>query len=110
MGLFGSLRSYPGQKKGLRFMKKDVRRPVLVQILVLRGHVPPPPPVGTSLESNTTQPLAECTLHRYYQAPDVLSFDIRFGAVRGRLYLPPGEAKQNKTDNCLGLCMTSSIV
>lgn len=87
MGIFWSLQPAPGQRSGLRLMKRDSRQPLVVQLTVLSGHLTTEQAV-TSYQSSTT--LAVKTIYRTYVAPGVTAFDIRAGTLRGRLYLPPG--------------------
>jgi hypothetical protein len=87
MGLFWSLQPAPGQKEGLRFMKRNVRQPIVVHLGVLAGH-------WTSqieLEDHPRKMTGK-TIYRRYAAPDVHTFDVRVGTLRGRLHLPPGKA------------------
>jgi Acyl-CoA thioester hydrolase/BAAT N-terminal region len=85
MGLFWSLRQAPGQRRGLRLMKRDPRQPFVIEINVLSGH--------WNIDLDTAdhpQTLATKTVNRLYASRDVTSYDVRAGVLRGRLYLPPG--------------------
>jgi len=86
MGLFWSLQPAPGQKRGLRFLKRDSRQPIVVQLTVKSGHW------TTDLADHPSSTLAVKTIYRYYMAPGVTAFDIRAGKLRGRLFLPPGQS------------------
>ena len=86
MGLIWSMKQAPGQKRGLRLLKRDVTQPLVVLVSVLSGH-------WTTDCHMTDHPhkLAQITLHRHYQARDVICFDVRHGSLRGKLFVPPGK-------------------
>ncbi|XP_029902529.1 peroxisomal succinyl-coenzyme A thioesterase-like [Myripristis murdjan] len=82
MGLLWSMRPVPGSRTGLRLRKMDVRSPMVVLISVYKGHV---------FEGFREQPpMASAVTERWYMAPGVQRIDIREGAVRGTIFIPPG--------------------
>ena len=90
MGLFWSLQPAPGQKRGLRLMKRNARQPYDIQVNVLSDH-------ATSVLDvlDHTRRLAGVTVYRLYAARNVTAFDVCAGSLRGRLYLPPGKSRDS---------------
>ena len=86
MGLFWSLRQAPGQRRGLRLMKRAPRQPFVIEINVLAGHWD----IDFDAADHPQILMATKTVYRLYAARDVTSFDVRAGVLRGRLYIPPG--------------------
>ncbi|XP_042218787.1 acyl-coenzyme A thioesterase 5-like isoform X2 [Homarus americanus] len=86
MGLIGSLVPAPNEYKYTRFFKRDVENPNIVKMTVHKGHLSDEalcsPVVG--------EPLATLTHLRHYMSPGVQRIPVRFGKVRGCLFLPPG--------------------
>lgn len=85
MGLFWSLKVLPGEREGIRLLKKDTSEPLRYKLLVYDGFVE----AAEVLQSGVT-PLITKALNRWYRAKGVTVKIIRSGAVRGKLYLPPG--------------------
>ncbi|XP_014674561.1 PREDICTED: acyl-coenzyme A amino acid N-acyltransferase 1-like [Priapulus caudatus] len=84
MGLFCSMLPVPGQKKGLRLIKKDVTTAMTFDIGVYDGvhHV-----TGT----RHTTPLMSCgSVERSYLAEGVTVQEVEQGNIRGKLFLPKG--------------------
>ncbi|KAM3852016.1 LOW QUALITY PROTEIN: acyl-coenzyme A amino acid N-acyltransferase 1-like [Vipera latastei] len=80
MGLFYTLKA---EKMFHRLLKRDVTgSPFYVQISLFNSTVITPLP--------TDEPLATCTVERWYTAPGVERIPIKSGRVRGALFLPPG--------------------
>ncbi|XP_026538351.1 bile acid-CoA:amino acid N-acyltransferase isoform X2 [Notechis scutatus] len=80
MGLFYTLKA---EKMFHRLLKRDVTgSPFYVQISLFNSAVVVPLP--------THEPLATCTVERWYAAPGVERIPIKSGKVRGALFLPPG--------------------
>ena len=84
MGLLWSMKQAPGQRKGLRLMKKDVTKPYNVEIKCFDDHIICP--IETSLE-----PLSSATFHKSYVADGVKRIPVREGRIRGSLFIPPGD-------------------
>ncbi|XP_014674582.1 PREDICTED: acyl-coenzyme A amino acid N-acyltransferase 1-like [Priapulus caudatus] len=84
MGLFCSLVPMPGQKKGLRLIKKDVTTPLTFELSVYDGihHIDD--------IDHTTPMLAFTSIERSYLAKGVSVQEINHGNIRGRLFLPEG--------------------
>ncbi|XP_014665906.1 PREDICTED: acyl-coenzyme A amino acid N-acyltransferase 2-like [Priapulus caudatus] len=84
MGLFCSLVPMPGQKKGLRLIKKDVTTPLTFDLRVYDGihHIDD--------IDHTTPILAFTSIERSYLAKGVSVQEINHGNIRGRLFLPEG--------------------
>lgn len=81
MGLFYTLKA---EKMFHRLLKRDVTgSPFYVQISLFNSTVITPLP--------TDEPLATCTVERWYTAPGVERIPIKSGRVRGALFLPPGK-------------------
>ncbi|XP_015744128.1 bile acid-CoA:amino acid N-acyltransferase isoform X2 [Python bivittatus] len=80
MGLFYCLKA---EKMFHRLVKRDVTgSPFYVQISLFNSSVILPLP--------TEEPLATCTVERWYVAPGVERIPVKSGRVRGALFLPPG--------------------
>ena len=86
MGLLWSLTPCPGQRKGIRLMKKDVTQPLNVHLSVVPGYVA----IDTKDEHSSHTSLARTTLRRSYMGPGVQRIPVRHGRLRGMLFLPPG--------------------
>lgn len=81
MGLFYTLKA---EKMFHRLLKRDVTgSPFYVQISLFDSAVIVPLPMH--------EPLATCTVERWYAAPGVERIPIKCGRVRGALFLPPGK-------------------
>ncbi|CAL4116917.1 unnamed protein product, partial [Meganyctiphanes norvegica] len=86
MGLIGCLKPAPHEYKYTRFFKRDVEKPNIVDVSVYSEHLD-----DTALYSeNVDAPLASLTHQRHYMAPGVQKIPVRYGKVRGSLFLPPG--------------------
>ena len=106
MGLFWSLQAAPGQKRGLRLLKRNVLQPLVVELSVLPGHW-----TADLHTVNHQQRLACQAINRLYAARDVVAFDVRAGSVRGRLYLPPGKfVNRPMTSQLRNCCANVSII
>ncbi|XP_013404572.1 acyl-coenzyme A amino acid N-acyltransferase 1 isoform X2 [Lingula anatina] len=86
MGLYWSMVPVPGQRDGLRLMKKDVTTPYNVHISLLSGHIDPYSP-----NNNVQVPVAEANIERLYMADNVERIPVREGALRGALFVPKGQ-------------------
>ncbi|XP_071530949.1 acyl-coenzyme A thioesterase 1-like [Panulirus ornatus] len=87
MGLIGSLLPAPKEYKHTRFFKRDVENPSIVKVTVHLGHLN-----GWDLCSpDADEPLAIVTHLRHYMAPGVQRIPVRYGKIRGCLFLPPGD-------------------
>ncbi|XP_072044067.1 peroxisomal succinyl-coenzyme A thioesterase-like isoform X2 [Amphiura filiformis] len=83
MGLFWSMTQSPGQKRGLRFMKKDVNKPMQITLSVHKGHLD-----ISALQ--TDAPIAKTQIQRSYMSSDVEIIKVRSGKVRGKVFKPKG--------------------
>lgn len=86
MGIFWSMEPLPGQKKGIRMMKKDIDMPFNCQLYVHQGHV-----TSDDIRAGQTMCVGSRTIERWYKNPDVVTEVVKAGRVRGKLYLPPGD-------------------
>ncbi|XP_013404605.1 acyl-coenzyme A amino acid N-acyltransferase 1 isoform X1 [Lingula anatina] len=86
MGLYWSMIPEPGQRNGLRLMKKDVTTPYNVHISLLSGHIDPYSPNNSKVQV----PVAETNIERLYMADNVERIPVREGALRGALFVPKG--------------------
>ncbi|XP_066970705.1 acyl-coenzyme A thioesterase 1-like isoform X2 [Macrobrachium rosenbergii] len=87
MGLFGSLAPAPNEYKYTRFFKRDVENPNIVTISVHDGHLS----AETLCSPEASKPLSSVVNERHYMAPGVQRIPVRYGKVRGSLFLPPGD-------------------
>ncbi|XP_069806576.1 acyl-coenzyme A thioesterase 1-like [Dendropsophus ebraccatus] len=84
MGLLWSLSPSVMEKPYQRLRKRSVHKaPMVVELLVHKGHTGPKALPGGVL--------AKTRLERLFMAPGVRRVRLREGAVRGSLFLPPGE-------------------
>ena len=84
MGLLWSMKPAPGQKKGLRLLKRDVTKPYNVVANCFDGHVTPP-------HETSLQPLSSTTFQRWYMAEGVKRMVVNNERFRGTLFIPPGD-------------------
>eukprot|EP00794_Sanderia_malayensis_P017001 gene17001-18714_t len=84
MGLFWSLRPAPGQRRGLRYIPKNIDKPMKFEVELFDGHI-------ESCSEKTL--LASTTVLRTYLAPWVEKKEINVGRLRGNLFLPKGEGR-----------------
>ncbi|XP_075886496.1 acyl-coenzyme A thioesterase 1-like [Nelusetta ayraudi] len=82
MGLVWGMRPVPGSHDALRFTKRNVCSPLLVNFSVYSSHH-----VGDFRE---LAPLASTLVERWYIAPGVQRIDVREKGVRATLFIPPG--------------------
>ncbi|XP_034273622.1 acyl-coenzyme A thioesterase 1-like [Pantherophis guttatus] len=82
MGLFWSLTPATIEKPYQRLEPEDVESPVKVQITVHKEYSQPGTIPG--------QVLAQTSVERWFTLPDVRRIRLKEGAVRGSLFLPPG--------------------
>lgn len=87
MGLLSSLSPALEKQKFTRFFKRDVENPNIVTMSVFRGHLSNEKLVG----EDRSEPLSTATHLRHYLAPGVQRIPVRYGKVRGCLFLPPGD-------------------
>lgn len=85
MGLFWSMRPEPLQKEHLRLLKKDVTTPLVVTVVVLKGHLD-----WGKLFDPSPKPLAELKVYRWYKDKSVRRERVRQGNVQGALFTPSG--------------------
>ena len=85
MGLFWSMRPEPLQKKHPRLLKKDVTTPLVVTVVVLKGHLG-----WEKLFDPSLKPLAELKVFRWYKDKCVRRERVRQGNVQGALFTPSG--------------------
>ncbi|XP_075470404.1 acyl-coenzyme A thioesterase 5-like [Ascaphus truei] len=84
MGLLWSLSPSVMEKPYKRLEKKDIlKSPMIVELLVHRGQVDP-----KGIPAEVT---ARLKVERLFAAPGVRRIRLKDGAVRGSLFLPPGE-------------------
>lgn len=83
MGLFWSLSPATIEKPYQRLEPEDVESPVKVQITVHQEYSQPGTIPG--------QVLAQTSVERWFTLPGVRRIRLKEGAIRGSLFLPPGE-------------------
>ena len=74
----------PGQRPGLRFINKDVTKPMKVTLSAHKGH----------LDLSTLQkdsPIATTQIFRTYLRPGVEIIKVRAGRIRGNVFKPKGK-------------------
>ncbi|KAL9978504.1 hypothetical protein ACROYT_G016029 [Oculina patagonica] len=90
MGFLWSMTRAPGQRQGLRLVKRDVTKPYYIQLNCFDGHLSPEDGFVNMLKENSLQPIARSSLEKLYMADGVQRIPVRVGRVRGTLFLPPG--------------------
>ena len=90
MGFLWSMIQAPGQRKGLRLMKKDVTKPYTIQLNCFDGHLAPDEGFVNSLTKTSLKPLTSTTMQKWYMSERVKRVEVREGRVRGTLFIPPG--------------------
>ena len=86
MGLMWSMKPLPGQRDGIRLLKKDVTKPYVVNLDVFDGHLR-----LEGEEESVGEPLTSATFEKSYMKAGVRRIPVREGRVRGTLFLPPGD-------------------
>ncbi|XP_045606134.1 acyl-coenzyme A thioesterase 1 isoform X1 [Procambarus clarkii] len=87
MGLIGTLMPALCENQFFRFTKKDIEYPNVVTVTVYRGHLS----AEQASSPDTAQPWAAVTHLRHYMGLGVQRIPVRYGKVRGCLFLPPGD-------------------
>ncbi|XP_047491952.1 acyl-coenzyme A thioesterase 1-like isoform X2 [Penaeus chinensis] len=87
MGLIGTLHPAPSEYKFTRFFKRDVLNPNIVDLSVFDGHLTEEKVCTPECE----KALASTKHERHYMGPGVQRIPVRYGKVRGSLFLPAGE-------------------
>ena len=86
MGLLWSMKPSPGQRDGIRLLKKDVTKPYIVNLDVFDGHLL----LGGEQES-VGESLTSATFEKSYMKAGVRRIPVKEGRIRGTLFLPPGD-------------------
>ena len=86
MGIFWSMVQAPGQRDGLRLIKKDVTTPMTTNIAVYNDHLS----VDT-IHSATPESLCSGSIDRWYMGDGVKRVVVKHDRLRGVLYLPSGK-------------------
>jgi len=117
MGLLWSMTQAPGQRKGLRLLKRNVTRPYNIEVNCFDGHVTLHKTLLQSLssaifhklyvaydivssyfgghvtphETSPLQPLSSATFQKWYMADGVERIVLKEERFRGTLFIPPGD-------------------
>lgn len=83
MGLLWSMKAAPGQKKGLRLIKRDVTKPFDVELKCFDDHISP--------NEGSRQPLSSVTFEKWYMADGVKRIVLKNQRCHGSLFIPPGK-------------------
>ena len=86
MGIFWSMVQAPGQKEGLRLMKKDMTTPMTTNVNVFDNHL-----TVDTIRAATPDPVCLGSVDRWYMGPGVRREVVRNGRTRGVLFIPAGE-------------------
>jgi hypothetical protein len=84
MGLLWSMKPAPGQRKGLRLVKRDVTKPFNVELKCFDDHIYPS-------KGSEHQPLSSTTFEKWYMADGVKRIVLNDKRFRGTLFIPPGD-------------------
>ncbi|CAH1791859.1 unnamed protein product [Owenia fusiformis] len=103
MGLFWSLSPMPGQRRGIRLMKRDVTKPYKFKLTLHQGFLTEnkicailnkaatdTSASAANIEGTEHAVLSEIWLKRWYLRPGVKRLDIKTGRIRGALFVPQG--------------------
>ena len=85
MGIFWSMVQAPGQREGLRLMKKDMDTPLTTNISVYDGHLS-----ADDIHDSSPNPICQGCVDRWYKDPGVKKQVVTDGRLRGILFLPAG--------------------
>ena len=101
MGLFWSMFAVPGQRKGTRFITKDVTKPMEFRVFLFDGHVMSQSNAESVMQAleNLPKALARTAILRTYLAENVERVEIKVGRIRGTLFVPKGNRKFPGTTN-----------
>ena len=83
MGLIWSMKQAPGQREGIRLLKRDVTVPYDIIVNCFDGHVIP--------RETSLLPFSSGTFQKSFMADGVKRVPVREGRIRGTLFLPPGD-------------------
>ncbi|XP_074660934.1 acyl-coenzyme A amino acid N-acyltransferase 1-like [Tubulanus polymorphus] len=86
-GLFWGMEPLPGQRPGIRFMKKDVTTPLDIKLKMFSDHVTFEDILN---EKPSLIPLGNTDIKRWYKSADVERTVIRTGRIRGTFFRPVG--------------------
>ena len=84
MGLFWSMEQDPGQKPGLRIVRRIATTPIRTTLSVCAGHIEHLADLAHQI------PLATTTINRWYMASHVQRLEINEGDIVGTLFIPKG--------------------
>lgn len=82
--LIWSMKPAPGQRKGLRLIKRDVTKPFNVELKCFDDHISPS-------KGSVQQPLSSVTFEKWYMADGVKRVVLNDKRFRGTLFIPPGD-------------------
>ena len=85
MGLFWSMIPEPDQPKGQRYMKRDVTTPQVIHLSVFNGHHS-----WNDFSNMNLNPIISKELRRWFKHKTVTREEIRYGKLRGTLFIPSG--------------------
>ena len=83
MGLLWSMTPAPGQRKGLRLVKRDVTKPFEVELKCFDNHISP--------NEESQSPLSSVTFAQWFMANGVKRIVLDEQRFHGMLFIPPGE-------------------
>ncbi|XP_064635352.1 peroxisomal succinyl-coenzyme A thioesterase-like [Lineus longissimus] len=86
MGLIWGMEQAPGQRSGLRLLKKEITDTFKVSLNVHRGHLG----LEELCSEAACNPLLTSPFQRSYLAEGVQRIPVTYGKVRGTLFLPEG--------------------
>ena len=83
MGLLWSMKLAPGQRKGIRLLKRDATKPFEVELKCFGNHISP--------NEGLRKPLSSVTFERWYIADGVKRIVLKDQRFHGTLFIPPGD-------------------
>ena len=84
MGLFWSMIACPGARHATRYIKRDVTKPLIVDISAHDTHL------NEVQVREDTSPIGATSVERWYKPQDVELIQVNPGRVRGSLLKPKG--------------------
>ena len=83
MGLLWSMKLAPGQRKGIKLIKRDVTKPFEVELKCFGDHISP--------NEGLRKPLSSVTFERWYMTDGVKRIVLKDQRFHGTLFIPPGD-------------------
>ena len=84
MGFIWSLKPVPGQRDGIRLVKRDVTKPQQIELLLVNDHI------QIVVYDGSIGHLLKETVYRWYMAKGVERKEVKLTRLYGTIFLPEG--------------------